>query len=96
MTVHHMVWLKTPEGVSSSEMESLIEKIKQLKSIPAIIDISAGKNFKNTDHGYEYGVMMTYADRSAQRSYIDHPLHKELREEIKIIGVSMMALDYED
>jgi len=96
MTVQHLVWLKAPEGVSDSDMERLMMKIKQLKTIPAVVDISAGKNFKNTGHGYQYGVIMTYADKAAQRSYIEHPLHKELRDEIKNMNVAMMALDYED
>jgi len=96
MTVHHMVWLKAPVGVSDSEMEGLMMKIKQMKSIPAVIDITVGKNYKNADHGYGYGVIMTYADKAAQRSYNEHPSHKELGTEIKNMGVAMMALDYED
>lgn len=95
MTIQHMVWLKAPEGAPSTDMDSLIEEIRQMKSIPAVIDIVAGKNFKNTNHGYDYGVIMTYADKAAQRRYIEHPDHERLRDKIKTMGVGMMALDFE-
>ncbi len=95
MTVKHMVWLKTPEAVSDTEMESLMEKVRQMKSIPAVIDIVAGGNFKDTSHGYDYGVIMSYADKTTQRDYIAHPDHEKLRDEIKAMGVGVMALDFE-
>ncbi len=95
MTIQHMVWLKAPEGASSADMENLIKEIRQMKSIPAVIDIVAGKNFKNTDHGYEYGVIMSYADKTAQRQYIQHPDHEKLRDKIRAMGVGMIALDFE-
>jgi len=95
MTVQHMVWLKAPEGGTHADMENLMEKILQMRSIPSVIDIVAGKNFKNTNHGYEYGVIMSYADKEAQRRYNEHPDHERLRDEIKAMGVGMMALDFE-
>ncbi|VAW03361.1 hypothetical protein MNBD_ALPHA04-1525 [hydrothermal vent metagenome] len=95
MTVKHMVWLKTPDGVSSAEMESLMEKVRGMKTIPSVIDIVVGKNFKDTGHGYDYGVIMSYADKDAQREYIAHPDHEKLRDEIKAMDVGLMALDFE-
>ncbi len=95
MTVQHMVWLKAPEGRPGIDMDSLLEEIRRMKSIPSVIDIVAGKNFKNTDHGYEYGVLMTYADKAAQRRYIEHPDHAALRDKIKAMGVGMIVLDFE-
>ncbi len=95
MTVQHMVWLKTPEGATNADMEDLIEKILRMKSIPSVIDIVAGKNHKDTSHGYDYGVIMTYADKAAHRLYNEHPDHAKMRDEIKAMGVGMMALDFE-
>ncbi|MCF6263826.1 MAG: Dabb family protein [Xanthomonadales bacterium] len=95
MTILHMVWLKAPKGVSDANMEDLLEDIRCMKSIPSVINIVAGKNLKNTDHGYEYGVLMTYADKVAQQLYIKHPLHEKVRDQIKAMGVGMMGLDFE-
>lgn len=95
MTIRHMVWLKAPDGISDTDMEDLLEDIRRMKSIPSVIDIVAGLNIKDTDHGFEYGVLMTYADKAAQQLYIKHPLHEKVRDRIKAMGVGMMGLDFE-
>ncbi len=96
MTVHHMVWLQVPERVSEADMENLVSKIRGLKTIPAVMDISVGRNYRDADHGYQYGVLMTYPDRDAQRAYMEHDLHQALRGEIQGMGITLAALDFED
>ncbi len=95
MTIQHMVWLKPPPDVSSADMEGLLDKIRAMKSIPSVLDIVAGQNIKDTDHGFEYGVLMRYEDKAAQRLYMAHPDHGKVRDLIKAMGIGMMGLDFE-
>ncbi len=76
-------------------MEDLLCRVRQMQSIPSVLEIVAGKNFKDTDHGYDYGVIMTYADKAGQRRYIEHPDHQRMRDEIKAMGIGIMGLDFE-
>lgn len=91
-----MVWLKAPEDVSGADMDKLMERIRLLEDIPDVLDLSVGRNYRPGEHGYQYGVMMTFKDRDAQKRYIGHPLHREIRDEMRGMGVTVSALDYED
>lgn len=96
MTVQHIVLLKAREGVSDSEMDDLMLKVQQLQTIPDVGSISAGKNFNDRKHGYNYGAVMTFSDKAALRAYLEHPEHQVMSVEVKRMCADILTFDFED
>jgi len=96
MTVQHIVWLKAQEDISDSEMDDLMLRVKQLKTIPDVGSISTGKNFNDRKHGYNYGAVMTFPDKAALRAYLEHPEHQVMSAEVKRMCADILTFDFED
>lgn len=95
MTIQHIVLLKAHEDVSTAEMDALMAKVKQLESIPEVLEITATKNINDRDHGYSYGAVMKFADANSLQSYLEHSEHQTMSVEVKRVCADILTVDFE-
>lgn len=95
--VVHTVLFQFKADASAEQVARLLNNISRLnKTIPGILQVSCGQNFSERSKGYTHGVVMTFANEAALKSFYVHPEHQRLiREHIKPILADMIVVDYE-
>ena len=85
-SVYHIVicWLK--DSNSESDLKTLIQETKKLKSIPGIISIQAGKMLPSerpiVDSTFDIGIIMSFRDQKAMNDYLKNPIHQQATKKI--------------
>ena len=79
--VHHVFfWLKNPD--SKADLEKLLAGLKTLKEIETIRQIKIGVPASTekrpvVDSSYQASELMIFDDLEGQKTYQDHPIHKQ-------------------
>lgn len=95
--IEHIVLFRFKPETSQETKVSIQREIKALRSlIPGILDLSMGPNFCERSQGYEYGLVIRFADRPSLDSYQVHPEHQRIvKDLIKPALADILAVDYE-
>jgi len=84
--VTHVVvcWLKEPGN--ESQQQQIIEASKTFKTIPGVVDVTAGRTMPSTrpvvDTTYDVAIVMRMRDEQALKEYGNHPAHIAARDKI--------------
>ena len=95
--VEHIVIFKWKPDTAAEAIEAAADGLMGLKNkIPGIIDMTCGNNFSNRSQGYEFGLVVRFADREALEAYGPHRLHQEVVQTlIAPYREEVIAFDYE-
>jgi len=94
--VHHQVWFKLKEGVTSEEKAQLEAGLKgMIPQIPQIIELVCGEDFVNRSRGYDFGLYVKVATKEDNEIYAKHPKHLEFIANCKHLWTDVVALDFE-
>ncbi|KAK5049016.1 hypothetical protein LTR84_005438 [Exophiala bonariae] len=85
MTVYHLALFKAKESTTADDGTTLVHAAKgMLGQIPGLVAVEVGPALELTKastppyvHGYDWGVVLTLADREALQAYMTHPAHDE-------------------
>lgn len=86
--IHHVVlcWLKEPGNLD--HQSKIIEATKTFRDIPGVLDAQAGttvpSNRAIVDDSFDVGILIIVADEDSLRSYLEHPVHQEAKNEILV------------
>jgi len=79
-----VVWLKEPGN--QNHRQQLLEASQQLTEIPGILSVQAGKVIGSdravVDSSFDIALVMRMRNREVLNSYVQHPLHHQLIEEV--------------
>jgi antibiotic biosynthesis monooxygenase (ABM) superfamily enzyme len=93
--IDHLVFLAANEDASSEELEDLISSIRNLKrTVPGVVDLSAGGNFSPRSGGYTHGVFVRFETREDLQGYMQHPDHLAVVEKLDRL-TARIVIDYE-
>lgn len=96
MLEHIVLFRFKPETTTFTKQKIAEELLALKKTVPSIQDISAGPNFSDRNQGYEYGLVVRFADRQGLDAYQIHPDHQRLVHElIRPALADIIAVDYE-
>ena len=97
--VYHVVlcWLKEPGNLEARQQ--IIDVSKEFKSIPGVINVKAGASIPSeraiVDDSFDVGILLTFADQQAMNSYLDHPDHKQVVQNIlKPLVTKIIVYDF--
>jgi Stress responsive A/B Barrel Domain len=94
--VKHIVFIKTKADASPAAVENMVRAIDELRSIPAVNDISVGETFSDRGKGFTHALVTTHDSKEALREYRDHPQHvKTVDTSIVPVKDDVIAIDYE-
>ena len=95
--IEHLVLFKFKDGVGEDHMERAVAALRALAPrIPAIVELTAGRNFAARAQGFHVGLMVRLRDREGLAAYAAHPEHVAVVNElIKPFVADLIALDYE-
>lgn len=86
--IHHVVlcWLKEPGNLD--HQSKIIEATKTFRDIPGVLDAQAGttvpSNRAIVDDSFDVGILIVVADEESLRTYLEHPVHQEAKNEILV------------
>lgn len=96
MPIEHFVAFKfkseVPETRRETHMVALRELVGQIDAIDAL---RCGQNFSERAQGFDYGLIVTLADREALKTYLEHPAHQAAAGPLKADCEDVMAVDFE-
>jgi hypothetical protein len=97
MMVEHVVLFKLKPEATEAQRRAMLEGLRGLReAVPGIVDLSCGTNFSERSQGYEIGLVVRFADRTALESYLPHPAHRGVVEQfIRPISDGVIVVDYE-
>jgi hypothetical protein len=76
------------EGTPPESKQALRDAIERLREIPELLAMTWGDDAGHFDGNFDFVVVMDFADFSAARRYVDHPLHRRYVEDhaTKVVG----------
>jgi hypothetical protein len=86
--IHHIVlcWLKEPGNLD--HQSKIIEATKTFRDIPGVLDAQAGTKVPSdraiVDDSFDVGILIVVADEASLRSYLEHSIHQEAKNEILV------------
>jgi hypothetical protein len=92
--IEHLVFLKLND--EGSNIDKVISALVALKGkVPAIEEISCGRNFSDRSKGFNVGLRVVVKNEAAIDEYRLHPLHVDvLNNIIKPVLEDMIVCDY--
>jgi hypothetical protein len=95
--LEHIVLFRFKPETTELTRQRIVDGLMALKGqVPSILDISAGPNFSDRNQGFEYGLVVRFADRQGLDSYQVHPAHQQVVQElIRPALADILAVDYE-
>lgn len=95
--LEHIVLFRFKPETTAFTKEKIVTELMALKGkVPSILDISAGPNFSDRNQGFEYGLVVRFADRQGLDAYQVHPDHQQIVHElIRPALDNILAVDYE-
>ncbi|WP_077619354.1 Dabb family protein [Bacillus sinesaloumensis] len=95
----HLVVFKFNEKITKQRYQELLNQLLGFKkTIPGIVDLSAGMNVTGeTDkiQGYNLGLRITFEDRQALDDYLPHPIHQQFGASLQEVIENVIVVDYE-
>lgn len=96
MAVHHMVWIKFHDGVSTGRIAEHLDNLATMdQHIPAIVSAAVGENFTDRARGFTHGLIVTVETRDDLPRYLQHPHHVKIATPLKE-DAELMAMDIEE
>lgn len=94
--IHHLVWFKLRDDISSDDKEFLKEQLTGLvKDIPQIVELACGEDFSGRSRGFGWGLAVQFNTREDGQIYDQHPVHQAFIGRCKHLWSEVMALDFE-
>jgi len=95
--VDHLVLLKLNPGTPPSDIEQMLDRLKELKAkIPEIVELTCGANFSNRSQGFTHGLFVRFRSRSDLDHYLSHPEHQRVAtENIRPIAENILVVDFQ-
>jgi hypothetical protein len=95
--LEHIVLFRFKPEITAITKEKIVTELMALNGkVPSILDISAGPNFSDRNQGFEYGLVVRFADRQGLDAYQVHPDHQHIVHElIRPALADILAVDYE-
>lgn len=97
--IKHIVLYKFKDTISKNTINDIFEKFNHCKSIlKGIMDIQFGDNCslkKHLDHGFNYGLFMTFENREVIKEYNELEEHKEAQAIMKEYQEDVLVFDIE-
>jgi hypothetical protein len=94
--IHHIVWFKLKEDISPEEKAELKANLLAMKPlIPQIIEMACGEDFSGRSRGFEFGLVVQFANREDGQTYDKHPDHQAFIANSKHLWTDVQALDFE-
>ena len=97
--IQHIVLLKLKPDATAEQKAALLDGLIALKAkISGIESVSGGDDNspEGKQHGFNWGVVMTFADADARDAYLPHPDHKALGQQLlRPIVDDVLVFDYE-
>ena len=97
--VYHVVlcWLKEPGNPEARQQ--IIDVSKGFKSIPGVIAVKAGASIPSdrtiVDDSFDVGILLTFADQQAMNTYLNHPDHKQIVQNVlKPLVTKIIVYDF--
>lgn len=96
MPVEHFVAFKFKQEISQARRAEHLAGLRGLHGkVPGILRLSAGENFSPRGKGFDLGLIVTFADRAALKTYADHPEHVAVGKPLIADCEDVLAVDYE-
>lgn len=96
MLEHIVLFRFKPETTAYTKQKIVTDLMALKDKVPSILDISAGPNFSDRNQGFEYGLVVRFADRQGLDAYQVHPDHQSIVHElIRPAVADILAVDYE-
>lgn len=83
--VKHVVLFRLKTSTSPAQVAELFSNLAGLREqIPGILDFSGGPNCspEGLNKSLTHGFVMTFADEAARDSYLPHPAHEAVKQQI--------------
>lgn len=99
MTVTHVVLVQWKDPVDRSEIDWIRSYARTLNGeIAGIRSVVEGPSVspENLEAGYDYGLVIVFADAVARDVYLTHPSHTPLAEALRRNTVRIAVFDLED
>jgi len=96
--IRHILIFKTKASATDADISAAKQTFEEIpKKIAGIIGIEWGLNSspEGKNQGFEYCVLMTFADEAARDYYLPHPKHNELKEVFGPILEDIIVIDYQ-
>jgi len=95
----HLVWFTLKDGGNEQECRALVAELKKLVEIPGVQDFEVGQFQPLGDERamsqLDMVMQMGFDSEIAYRTYQDHPIHLQLKEDIgKYLGGPPITYDY--
>jgi hypothetical protein len=92
----HIVLVKWQADMPASTMDRLTELVNSFPSaIPGVLEVVHGPSVstENLEAGYEWALVVTFADSLARDGYLDHPAHAPVSELIGTWSERLVVFD---
>lgn len=79
--VHHVVLVRWKGVVSSEVLQSVSDAAQACTTaIPGILSLAEGPSVspEGLEQGYDWGLLIAFADAAARDGYLPHPVHRRL------------------
>ena len=96
--VEHIVLVKLKPDATQEEIKAFTLALLSLADeVPGIVEISAGVNSSPEDQnkGYNYGIIVSFADGAARDVYLTHPNHIKVGKEYISLIEDLLIVDFE-
>jgi len=94
--VEHLVLFKLKPGTTEEQRKTVVDTLKRLSSIDGIVDMSVGVNHskEGKSQGFEVGMRVRFRDQAALESYLPHPQHVGVVDEVREYFEDVIVVDY--
>ena len=96
--IKHVVLYKFKDTISQDTINDIIEKFNNCKSLEGIIEIQFGDNCslkKHLDHGFNYGLFMTFENTEVVKRYNELEDHKKAQAIMQEYQEDLLVFDIE-
>jgi len=94
--VHHVVLVHWKDGTSSEALEAVADAARAcVGAIPGIVDLTEGPSVspEGLEQGYDWGLLIAFADAAARDAYLPHPVHRVLADLIGANAAGVVVFD---
>jgi len=100
MPIQHVIFSKIDNPNDAKVLGAIKEGCGVLRKIPGVLSVTAGPNYTQRGGGYNYGFIVTFESKQAEKEYQSHPDHLRVIKEIIGPLISkdppVLAIDFDD
>ena len=94
--IKHIVFLKFKPDVSADQRQEIIVELRALpRQIDVIREYEVGEDVLKTPRSWDVGLIGTYDNLEALKTYNDHPAHVAVVQKIRAISEGSASVDFE-